>query len=223
MVGGLLTLAACVQYISPPTEASVAQRFAEAERLYADARDLYFKVYVTEANGTGRSAQGVPLAALQGSYEALRERALERLAALDPGDFGDEDRRAYDAMQAALARDSTVAGESRAPSCAGADAGAATFRALADRIYACYGREQSRVVVPGETVDRLTVLSRLGTDTSSARRRALFLSLRPVWESVNGTNAPDSPWRRLVALSAARWRAVGSPVDAAAASLGIAG
>lgn len=220
---GVLILGACVQYISPPTEASVAQRFAEAERLYADARDLYFKVHVTEANGTGRSAQGVPLTDLQGSYAALRERALERLEALDPDRFGGEDRRAYDVMHAALVGDTARTDDGTSASCGGADKGAPTFGALAERIYACYGREQSRVVTPRDTVDRLTVISRLETDTSSARRRALFLSLRPVWESVNGTNAPTSPWRRLVALSAEHWRSNGSPVEAAAASLGMAG
>jgi hypothetical protein len=98
---------------------------------------------------------------------------------------------------------------------------AAGHDTLAAAIYRCYGERASAVVTPDDTVDRLTVLSRLGTESSSERRRALFLSLRPVWESVNASNAPSSPWRTLVGLSAARWRRDGSPVERAASSLGL--
>ena len=223
-LGCLLLLggAACIQYISPPTEASAAQRFADAERLYGDARDLYFRVYVTEANGSGHSTRGVSLTELRGSYEALRDRALERLNALDRERLGNEDQRALDLMRTNLAPDSSAPAPDAKSCTFAADEGARTaWGVFAERVYGCYGRQQSRVVTPSDTADRLTVLSRLGNDTSSARRQALWLALRPVWESVNGTNTSGSPWRQLVRVSAARWRTQGSPVDAAARSLGI--
>ncbi|MCC6318005.1 MAG: hypothetical protein IT361_09970 [Gemmatimonadaceae bacterium] len=215
--GALIVLTGCVQYIAPPSEASLAQRFAEAERLYADARDLYFKAEVTQASGTGRAANGVPLEALRVSYGALRERALERLEAIDANRLGPVDRRAWEAMHRQLG--ASIETGSSVP-CAATDAGATTLDALSASIGACYRQAQSNVVVRGDTLDRLTVLARLANDTSAVRRREAFLALRPVWESANGTNTPGQRWRRLIAMSAERWRLDESPVDGAATSLG---
>ena len=223
---GVLLAVACVQYVSPPTEPGPELRLLEAESLYGDARSLYFQVYVTDANGTGRSARGVPLEDLRRSYDALRERALERLDALPRDRYGEEDRRAIDLMRATLAPDSAGA----APAAAAAttscrydanEVARSGFSELSARIYRCYGVQQGRVVTPSDTVDRLTVLARLGTEASPERRKALFYSLRPVWESVNGANDATSPYRVLVGLSAARWKASGSPVEAAARNTGL--
>lgn len=222
LVAALLA-AGCIQYVSPPTEPPAAQRLMAVEYLYRDARNLYFQAYVTEANGTGRSARGVALADLWRSYDALRERALERMEALDRGSYGGDDRRAIDLMRASLAPDSAHAEESATNSCR-YDAGEvarAGFEALSARIYGCYGRQAERVATPLDTVDRLTVLSRLGMEASTETRKALFLSLRPVWESMNGANDAASPWRHLVRLSAERSRTRRSPVEAAARSIGL--
>ncbi len=78
---------------------------------------------------------------------------------------------------------------------------------LRARIYACYGWAQSHVLVDaGDTLDRLTILGALGrTDAPDVRRR-LFLSLDPVWRSMNGANQATSPYRLLIAgkMSGAR-------------------
>jgi hypothetical protein len=198
-----------------------AQRLAEAEAL-ADARDLYFRLR-DHASGTGRNDRGVELVQLRGAFSALRERALERLDALDSTRYGAEDRRAISLMRANLGeRAGGEAPESGEPCRYDVAAQAAAGQgALAAAIYRCYGTRAGAVATPDDTVDRLTVLSRLGTEPLAERRRALFLSLRPVWESVNATNAASSPWRTLVALSAAAWRRDGSPIDRAASSLGL--
>jgi len=220
---GALILAGCIQTGIPPIGGTPAQRLGEAEALYADARDLYFQVYVTDATGTGRSDRGVELGQLRSAYAALRERALERLDALDSARYGGEDRRAIALMRANLMERGEGTPPPPGEPCrydVTALAGAGQD-ALAAAIYRCYGERARVVETPDDTVDRLTVLSRLGTEPSSERRRALFLSLRPVWESVNGTNGPSSPWRTLVGLSAAAWRRDGSPIDRAASSLGL--
>lgn len=219
----LLMAAGCIQTGIPPIGGTPAQQLAEAEALYADVRDLYFQAYVTEASGTGRSDRGVPLAQLRSAWGTLRERALERLDALDSTRYGAEDRRAIRLMRSNLATseesDATPAG---AP-CAYDPAAVAAEgeERLASAIYRCYGDQATRIVTPSDTSDRLTVLSRLGTEASGERRRALFLSLRPVWESVNAANTITSPWRRLVAMRATRWRRDGSPIGRAASSLGL--
>ncbi len=76
---------------------------------------------------------------------------------------------------------------------------------LTDWIYGCFGSAAGRIVVRGETLNRLEVLGRLGHRPDSAQRRELFLSLAPVWRSINGDNTPNSPYRILVRLRRAAW------------------
>lgn len=196
----LLAGLACIQYVSPPTEPLPAQRLAAAEALYRDARDLYFQSMIARALGTGRSDRGVPLAQLEGTFEALRERAVERLQELDESAYGAEDRRAIARMRSALGE--TLPGpDASASACPPIPGGTSGTRGvpLATLLAACQRRAASAVATPGDTVDQGTLLTRLATEPSAARRRELFLSLRPVWESVNATNTPASPWRTLLA------------------------
>jgi hypothetical protein len=214
-------VASCVGYVQPPTEAPPVARLAAAEGIYRDARDLYFQSYVAEANGTGRSARGISLAELQRSAQVLRERAAERLAELDTADFGAVDRRAIATMLATLAESAGEVGPAPSDTTCRYQATGMRRETLTATIYHCYGRAAARIVTAADTIDRLTVLGRLATEPDAGRRRALFTSLKPVWESVNGTNDPGSPWRTLVGLSSRQWRDGGSPVDEAARSLGM--
>ncbi len=232
-----LTLAAgagvlgCVQSPVPPLGGTPAEQLGRLESLYGDTRDLYFQIYTTDARGTGRNARGVSLSEMRRAHRALRERLTESLEALDADRFGGEDREAIRVMLRQLASSATIEREPNpgsaptAPSCnydpaalAASDSG---YLTLSQRIYACYGAAARRVITPTDTSDRLTVLARLGTEPSAEVRRALFLSLQPLWRSVTGDGSGASPYRTLLPLSAARWRRDGSPVDAAARSLGM--
>jgi hypothetical protein len=191
--------------------------------MYADTRDLYFQHYVAEASGTGRSARGATVAELQNAYETMRGRTLEALQQLDTTRFAGDDRRALRVMRTSLspAGDDTPSDSGSCvydPSLSNGDRG---YERLVARMYRCYGAAQSRVATATDTADRLTVLSRLGTEPDAATRRALFQSLQPVWRSVNGDNGTASPYRRLIVLSADRWRRDGSPLERAAQSLGL--
>ena len=223
-LGVLLLATGCVSTGIPPIGGTPAQQLGESESLFRDARDLYFQVYVLDATGAERSARGFDLASLKRSYDVLRERAQESVNALDSTRFGAQDQRAIRAMRSNLPR--WVAEEPAATVDCGYTpaqlvAGEGGLAQLSARMYTCYGSAASRVVTPRDTADRLTILSRLASDSSSGRRRALFMSLAPVWRTVNGDNAPTSPYRTMVPLSAARWLRDGSPVDAAARSLGL--
>jgi hypothetical protein len=214
--------AGCIQTGIPPIGGTPEQRLADVERLYADARDLYFQVYVTEAMAAGQSDRGVSLEQLRLASEALRERANERLADLDTSRYDREDRRAIALMRDNLADDVTSPAPDGSPCQYDQQALASRgHEVLAAAIYECYGLRASRVITSRDTVDRLTILARLAETPSPDVRRTLFLSLRPVWESVNADNAPGSPWRTLIRLSAARWQEEGSAADRAAAALGL--
>lgn len=249
-VVGALLAAACIQAPVPPVGGTPQDQLARLEAQYADTRDLYFQIYVTDARGTGRNERGMALADMKRAHRALRERVAEGLDALETGGLSDEDRSAVRTMRRQLVQSASIEaggdadasapggapGDSvRAPSVGGGGGGGDRCRydpgalamgdsglaRLSARIYDCYGAQATRVVTPTDTADRLTVLGRLATEESPDRRRALFLSLAPVWRSVIGDGSPASPYRTMLRLSAERWRRDGSPVAEAARSLGM--
>jgi hypothetical protein len=92
---------------------------------------------------------------------------------------------------------------------------------LRERTYRAFGEAASRLTVDGETVDRLTVLGRLGREPDAAKRQALFMALAPVWKAVDGDGGPSSPYRTLAAQEAPRWSPGTSPVERAARALDV--
>lgn len=208
--GLLLALAGCAAPSAAPMPA--AAELAAAESLYADLRELRDRYEVTSAAGRTATPEGVALPVLVDRHDALRRRVEAGLEAADSAFLGSEDARALGRMHAALARELTPIGAAAAgpepqPDCVydplELGRGPAGLDVLRSRLYACYGWAQSHLVIEGDTVDRLTVLGRLGRTEDAARRRQLFLALEPVWRSVNGDNGPESPYRRLIALEAA--------------------
>jgi hypothetical protein len=206
------SLGACSAPPAPPLPARAT--LAAAESAYAALRDLRDHIDVTQSAG-GRAAAGASLAALMLRHDSLRERVAGRLAALDSTALTGEDARALGVMRRALANDlgplsatglPDADSAPRRPDCA-YDAGA--IAALPNgldwlrlRLYACYGWAQSHVVLGADTLDRLSILGMLARTDDPARRRELFLSLQPVWRSINAAGAPASPYRRLIALEA---------------------
>ena len=197
-------LAACSSPPEPPTPARAG--LAAAESLYADLRSIRDKIDIsTEAGHTGS-----PDAIL--AHNTVREDLVKSLAAVDSAALSGDDARALGIMRRTLVRDlgavaapiasQRVAAETR-PACdydAGdVAAGPNGLDSLRKRLYACYGWTQSHLVVDGDTVDRLSILGALGRAESPEARRKLFLSLEPVWRSVNRDNRPGSPYRLLIA------------------------
>ena len=246
------TTSGCIQSPVPPLGGTLTEQLGRLETQYADTRELYFQIYVTDARGVDRTLRGVSLTEMRRAHRALRLRLTEGLEALDSGRFGGDDRRAIRTMLHQLHESAPIEGgggaegtsdstrnsaaappATRGAAGAPADAdpcryvpaqlavGDSAYQRLSARIYSCYGAAARRVVTATDTSDRLTVLGRLGTEPSAATRRALFLSLQPIWRTVTGDGGRASPYRTMLPLSAARWHKDGSPIDAAARSLGL--
>jgi hypothetical protein len=225
---------------APPTSpgapasapASALAALVEAESLYADLRSVRDRLDVTIAAGREVTADGTPVATLAGRYRERRRGVIAQLSALPPSGWSPADARAIGVMRGALKSElgervdfgaSSSPEETRAPACDydAAAIGALTngLDSLVQRAYACYGWAQHHVVVDGTRMDRLSVLGALArTDDRDARRR-LFLSLEPVWRSMNRDGGPSSPFRRIVALTARR--PGDAPAAARARALGI--
>ena len=200
-----------------------AAGLAPAESLYLELRDIRDRIDVRTEGGRAGNDDTADLSGLVGRHNALRERFSRTLADVDSATLRPEDARALGIMRTALARDlgplsvpDSAAGPSpRMPDCA-YDArtlvqGEHGLDSLRSRMYSCYAWAQSHVVVPGDTTDRLSVLSRLGHTADPGSRRELFLSLSPVWRSVNGDNTSGSPYRRLIAREVAQRRGAEPP------------
>lgn len=204
-------LAACSA--PPATPPAPTSGIAQAESAYADLRALRDRYDVVSAAGMAKTTGGTPLPALAHRHDELRAAVSERLAALDSTALPADDARALGVMRTMLGRDLTAIGVASTPPAGPADPrpdcafDAASIAKAPDgldslrrRIYDCYGWSQHHVEVGGDTLDRLTVLGAIGRAADPADRRRLFLSLEPVWRSMNGDNGADSPYRRLIAL-----------------------
>ena len=180
----LAALACAFPARSPaPAPATSGARLAAAESTYAATRDLRDRMAVALAAGRHEMAGGTTIAALLPRYDSLRGRLEDHLSAVDSSVLGADDARALDIMRRTLSRDlgplvlpgataaaSTNGGLSQFPeprpecgydpdAIARATHGLDSLRA---RIYACYGRAQSRVAAGDDTLDRLTILGALG-------------------------------------------------------------
>ena len=216
----LLTLAgACARGPATPVPVQATATLAAAESTYAAARDARDRFDVTVAAGQPTSADGVPLADLAVQVNDLRAKLQTRLAAVDSTGLTGGDARALGVMRQALARDlglvtvpesaGTPPSPSTPPHCPADTSG--SLDSLRARIYACYGWAQSHVVPGADTLDRLTVLGLIGRTDDEARRRALFLALEPVWQSMNAGDRSDSPYRRLIAMEVGARSGAGVP------------
>ena len=185
-----------------------------AESLYLDLRDLRDRIDVAGSAGRTAASDGTPVAALARRHNELRQTLVTRLGAIDSSALAGDDARAFGTMRIVLGRDLTALTDSASaagapptqssPNCeydpAAITAAKNGLDSLRRRLYACYGWAQHHVAVGTDTMDRLSVLGALGRTEDPAERRRLFLSLEPVWRSVNADNGPGSPYRRLIAL-----------------------
>ncbi|MGH7622754.1 MAG: hypothetical protein ACREMU_10480, partial [Gemmatimonadaceae bacterium] len=190
------------------------------------------RIGVTTARGMDADTDGETLSRLRARYAATRATDSTALAAVDSAALPTEDQRALGVMRATLhgelgatpEADVSIGADS-APACdydaAAMARGDSAYDRLHDRIYACYGRAVQRVQFEGKMLDRLTALGMLAKMDDRERRHRLFVAIDTIWRSMNGDDGPASPYRVYLRLSAARWRANGSPVDASARALGI--
>ena len=176
-------------------------------------------------------SQGKPTAGLEPWYRESRAKLVSTLARTDSTRLPAEDRRALGAirkvtLESLKENPAPVLGDAPArdtdcgydPAALLASSGS---NGLGDRIMACYGRAASNIPWDGKVIDRLTVFAMLGETADRATRERLWLSLDPVWRSVNGDAGPRSPWRVLLSARADRWKSTSLPHVDRAGALGV--
>jgi hypothetical protein len=164
---------------------------------------------------------------------AILESAL---AEIDESALNAEDARALNTMRTGLvsnALDSPEAGPGTGPTCADRSnpipGSGADPTPLQLALYACFEEIGNRISFEGKPMVRTTALQRLQEIDGRDRRKALFLAFVPLWSAVNGDDGADSPYRRMIGLSAGEMQrgrgagspGLGSPIEVAAAALGM--
>ncbi len=233
LVAAAVAIPACA---GPGAAARAARPTVESvEALFDSARYLSDQIDVTRARVARRSIHGVPLDSLVAAYARVRPLLVAALAGVDTVGLGEEDRTALARMDT-VTRESLLLDEGgaaasgvgptpAAPDCSYDPAVVASgpdgLDSLTARVMACYGAAAGRILVDGDTLDRLSIFSLLGSTPDRARRKGLFRALGPVWRSVDGDGGPGSPYRRMLALRRARWGDRPTPMQAIASSFGI--
>jgi hypothetical protein len=220
--------------------AGSARAQAPAERIeqvYDSMRYLRDQLDVTRARGVAASLAGVSVPTLEAAY-AEQWRALgAALEAVRSSALGPVDRRAIAAVRQAYDRsphpdraqpeESDAAGCQRNPTAWSPPAVATDtidrLATLQRAIYACYAAAASAIVVEGDTLDRLTILSLLGTTDDPARRERLWRALDAVWSTVNGHGETDSPYARLLPIRRRAWANGSSPMEELSRAAGLTG
>ncbi len=125
-------------------------------------------------------------------------------------------------MQAAVA-DSSATPESLAPvgHCSDAQRQDLPLPALQEALYACFAELANDLQFEDAHVTRVAAFEMLTHMEEPARRRSLFMAFVPLWQALNADDGPSSPYRRMIRMAAAEARKAGSPVDAAARTIGI--
>jgi hypothetical protein len=219
----------------PPSDAS-SRSVEEIEQTFQQTRALRDQIDVTRSRGETVAPSGVALADLIRSYAEVRTR-LERELAVDPDPTTSEnDERALramrDALESYLPEDSidsraadSGAGEEQKVDCRydpeRIAEGEGGYELLSERIYGCFSAAAHALSFEGESMDRLTIFGRLPLTEEPSRREGLWRAMLPIWESVNGDNGPQSPYRTLVRRNAARMKREGEVLGASVRGIGV--
>ena len=197
----------------------VPRSIAPVEKDYADLLDAVGAISLIDsgyaATHDGRSSE---------VWQSTRDQLLEKLTAAlrhtSTSGLRAEDVRALDLMRKQV--QDLAEADSLSPNgrCAEASKPAIEYAALTQSLYACFDTLANRLQFEGGSVTRVAALDLLTRMDDPAQRKALFHAFQPLWIAVNGTNEPDSPYRRLIREAAEKARTEGSPLDAAAKTIG---
>lgn len=217
-----LSLAAALA-IGPLSAASDAP-LAHVEAEYADWLDATSAVSTIDSGLMGR-VDGRDRGEWDRQRRELAATLESELPLINESALGREDARALIAMRKGFASNGLSSSESETGRCADridSGGGAEDLTALQVALYACFEEIGNRISFEGDTIVRTTALQWLQELDDGGRRKRLFLTFEPLWSALNGNNTPDSPYRRMIGLAAAQARRSGSsPIDEAAATLGI--
>jgi hypothetical protein len=228
----ILSRSALATLLCLPPATATAQgppSMARVEAAWLELRNIHDELRMTRNMGVANSPRGNSAVSLESRLARARKALTDLAAAVGPETLAAADLSAFGALgeQFAALKDPApppTPAESGSLDCRPAwDVPAGTKDTLAvltEHVFACYGRAAQRLVVDGQTLDRLTIFGLMGQIDDAAKRQRLFMGLEPVWQSVNGDDTPTSLYRRMVAHRVKTWLGA-TPMEARARELGV--
>jgi len=189
----LLVLACCLNLVA---DVPAIQR---AESLYADLNDATAALstidsgYTTTFNGKNR-------ARWQAILEQRRKELRLDLLQISDKKLTKEDARALTLMRAAISNSGDSSAKAKLH-CKDTTRTDLTYSQLSQALYSCFEEVGNHLQYEGKRLTRGGAFGKLEKENDSARRKAIFLALQPLYQAINGDNRPDSPYRRLIRLS----------------------
>ena len=195
----------------------------QLERAYADFNDAAGAVSLIDSDPARYHAYGGrSRRSWQHEYVARRAQLVTGLAQLPLTGLAAADARAIEVMRAAV-DESEAEPHSLAPVGHCRDATHADkLLPLQEALYGCFTELANSLHFEHGTVTRVAAFDLLTSIPEPERRRALFLAFVPLWRALNGDDGAASPYRRMIRMAAAAAPRDGSPIDAAARTLGVA-
>ena len=199
---------------------TVASPLDVAESAYADLNDAYGAISLIDS-GSQTTYAGHDRTQWLQVYVRQRAIVATELAKTASQKLSADDARALQVMLDAVAL-SSDSPDSPAPAakCADAKSKDANAAALRQSLYGCFAEYANSLLFEGQAVTRVGAFDLLTRMEESARRKALFQAFVPLWRNLNGNSEADSPYRRMIALTAVEVRQAGSAIDAAAKTVG---
>jgi hypothetical protein len=219
----VLPMAAFAAHAPAPAPASASAALARTESLYADWLDAV-SALATVDSGYTRKVAGLGHDGWSRRLHVVSGKLDIALAALDASALSPENTLVLKAIRKGLidnAPDTADPGHPVARCADRAQPNRDTDR-LQAALYACFEEIGNHIDLDGKQIVRTTALQMLQQESDGMRRKRLFLSFSPLWSAINGDNASDSPYRRMLVRAGAEMRTNGrSPISDAAATLGI--
>jgi hypothetical protein len=188
------------------------------ENAYADFNDASGAISLIES-GLRDSFEGRTRGEWAGLQEQARDGVQKGLKDLAGQNLSATDRRAIDNMRSSMIDADDSGSLAPGGNCADAQRKDIEYAPLRTALYACFGM-LSKFNYEGATVTRVGAFDLLTRMDEPERRKQLFLQFMPLWQSINGKNERDSPYRRVIAMAAEHARADGTAIDAAAKTVG---
>jgi hypothetical protein len=215
-------LLACFPSIMRAGMTADSRQVAEVENVYADLNDA-FTIDTSIDSGLFTSFRGKDRAAWDQEYHEKRKEFSERLAKLPDHGFSDNDTKALAVMRTQFAAFPETISAPFNPGGKCQDAGGKDqdYASLRKALLVCFAENANNLSFESGKINRQAALDLLHEIKEPERRKAAFLALAPLWQSINGNNEADSPYRRMMAMAAADGAKHGSEIDAAARDAGV--
>jgi hypothetical protein len=206
-------------------ETRTQQLLVELEGAYADFNDASGAISLIDSNPgdyASRGYAGKRREVWQQIYGEKRAELSRSLKSLSGRKLSAEDTRAVRLIHAALDASSATP-DSLVPvgECKSGRRQDLQLQPLQEALYACFAEIANNLQFENSKVTRVAAFDLLTRLEDPQRRKALFMAFVPLWRALNGDGEADSPYRRMIRMAAGESRRAGSPIDAAARTVGI--